>query len=124
VQVENNLKKKEMFKKSNREVVAGIYQFIIDNIELVKSRLVEMIPYGSIDYYENASYRFVIEDIYSRNFKYHHIKIQTGLYHVHLHIKDDDVMVKASSDSTIVAQVLVDLYRQEERNKKLNQLLC
>jgi hypothetical protein len=113
-----------MFKKSNREVVAGIYQFIIDNIELVKSRLVEMIPYGSIDYYENASYRFVIEDIYSRNFKYHHIKIQTGLYHVHLHIKDDDSMIKSSSDSVIVAQVLVDLYRQEERNKKLNQLLC
>lgn len=112
-----------MFEKSQRIIVPGIYQFVLDNIELVKLHLVEMIPYGSIDYYDNASYQFVIEDIYSRNFNYHHIKIQTGLYHVHLHIKDDDVMVKSSSDSAIVAQLLLDLYQQEKRNKKLDLLV-
>jgi hypothetical protein len=111
-----------MFKKSNREVVSGIYQFIIDNQDLVWHRLTEMIPYKSIGYYENASYRFAIDILHSQNFNYTHIEIKTGSYHVHLHIKDDDSMIKSSSDSVIVAQVLVDLYRQEERNKKLNQL--
>lgn len=114
------------FENSHRVIVEGIYGFIVNNQDLIKQGLKEIIPFKSIDYYENDSYNFIIEDIYlssdRKNFNYHHIEIKTGLYHVHLHIKDDDSIVKASSDSKVVCQALISLYNQEKRNNKLAQL--
>lgn len=102
--------------------IDGIYKFVEENKDFFKLSLFLRIPYGSVVNYK-SNYMFDIT--YEDDKKYLRIQTQrigdnSSQGHVYISSKD---VINYINDSKPVMDAILDIYKIESRNRKLENIL-
>lgn len=105
---------------TNKLKIKGIHKFVKQNNDLIIEELSSKIPYGSIVNYRKDDKFYIYNEHFSR------LRIQTSLSpngsaQAHVYISDDDTM-QYLNRSKIVMDIIIDTYKRETRDTKLEQL--
>lgn len=101
-------------------IIKGIHKFVKQNNDLIIEELSSKIPYGSIVNYRKSDKIQIVQEHFSR------LRIQTSLSpngsaQAHVYISDDDT-IQYLNRSKIVMDIIIDTYKRETRDIKLEQL--
>ena len=105
---------------TNKLKIKGIHKFVKQNNDLIIEELSSKIPYDSIVNYRKDDKFYIYNEHFSR------LRIQTSLSpngsaQAHVYISDDDTM-QYLNRSKIVMDIIIDTYKRETRDIKLEQL--
>lgn len=102
-------------------IIKGIHKFVKQNNDLIIEELSSKIPHGSIVNYRKNDKFYIYNEHFSR------LRIQTSLSpngsaaQAHVYISDNDT-IKYLNNSKIVMDIIIDTYKRETRDIKLEQL--